>query len=179
MTRYCSAASQRSSPAKHGQIDWSICMILTIPLSTLCSKVTPLSLATRMDLSYMKRSNFLIELPQPSSAAREVARPDSCIVYAHADGWFYNRNAEGRPRIMCRRNGVSLVQYLLSPLPHPQQRLIVRLTGQISFGSCSTQGQGRARRESLEDSQTACGVIVAGYGKPVATSLMDRSVDYS
>ncbi|KAG9526715.1 hypothetical protein KCV07_g238, partial [Aureobasidium melanogenum] len=49
--------------------------------------------------------NFLIELPQPSSANKEGARPDSCIVYAHADGWFYNHNAEGRPRIMCRRNG--------------------------------------------------------------------------
>ncbi|KAG9858932.1 hypothetical protein KCU98_g279, partial [Aureobasidium melanogenum] len=49
--------------------------------------------------------NFLIELPQPSSANNDVARPDSCTVYAHADGWFYNRNVEGRPRIMCRRNG--------------------------------------------------------------------------
>ncbi|KAG9587540.1 hypothetical protein KCU77_g9047, partial [Aureobasidium melanogenum] len=49
--------------------------------------------------------NFLIELPQPSSANKEVARPDSCVVYAHADGWFYKCNAEGRPRIMCRRNG--------------------------------------------------------------------------
>ncbi|KAG9518833.1 hypothetical protein KCU93_g8323, partial [Aureobasidium melanogenum] len=53
--------------------------------------------------------NFLIQSPQPSSANKEVARPDSCVVYAHADGWVYNRNAEGRQRVMRRRNGASLV----------------------------------------------------------------------
>lgn len=80
-----------------------------ITLSIPCGKSTHTCFwTTGTYCSHIERSNFLIELPQPSSADRKVAKPDSCVVYAHADGWFYDRNAEGRPRIMCRRNGDEL-----------------------------------------------------------------------
>ncbi|KAH6684275.1 hypothetical protein B0J14DRAFT_555255 [Halenospora varia] len=48
--------------------------------------------------------NILIELPQPSTK-KPTERPDSCTVFAYAHGWFYNRNADGYPRLMARRQG--------------------------------------------------------------------------
>ena len=57
-------------------------------------------------------SNILIELPQPT-AKNPPQRPERCSALAYAHGYFYNRNAEGRPRIMALRSGVSLRTHVL------------------------------------------------------------------
>jgi hypothetical protein len=50
--------------------------------------------------------NLLIELPQPGRTTTQ--RPDRCKARAYAHGLFYNRDDEGRPCVMARRQGVSL-----------------------------------------------------------------------
>lgn len=51
--------------------------------------------------------NILIELPQPTFK-KASQRPDKCKAFAYAQGWFYNRDSDNRPRVMAMRNGVSL-----------------------------------------------------------------------
>ncbi|KAL2145174.1 hypothetical protein VTI28DRAFT_7810 [Corynascus sepedonium] len=58
----------------------------------------------RFDTTQHIVQNLLIELPQPGTTGN-IKRPDICKARAYAHGWFYKRDAEGRPTIMARRQG--------------------------------------------------------------------------